>query len=363
MLRKSMPIPLAERSLSRRRFLTMAGTVALAAGAVGATPWRLARAAGESDAMVLQTVLGSVNGAAVEWALPHEHLYVDFHGPADPAYMDVDWADVTGAVVNSLMEVNAQGVNLLVDWTNIGVGRNALLLRSASRQTDVHIVCATGIYKSLVPPALANKSVEQIARRFVDDLTLGIDDTGIRAGFIKIATTEAGPTETDAVIHRAAAIAAREVGCTITLHSPHAAATKAVVATLEKEGFDLKRFVWGHSQPSSSEDHKAMAERGAMVQFDAISADSDPFFNGPTDDESMLKRIEAMIAAGYGDRVIVSIDASVFVHPPKWQYDRDNTYMYRYFKPKMEERLGADATRQILRDNVIRAFRRGDKVT
>ena len=43
--------------------------------------------------------------------------------------------------------------------------------------------------------------------------------------------------------------------------------------------------------------------------------------------------------------------------------DRDSTYVYRDFQPKLVERLGEPLANQILRDNVIRAFRRGDKVT
>ncbi len=133
------------------------------------------------------------------------------------------------------------------------------------------------------------------------------------------------------------------------------------VASLEAEGFKLDRFVWGHSQPSANEDHLKMVGRGAAVQFDAISADSDPFFNGPTDDASMLDRI-ANITKGHPDQVIVSADASVFVHPAKWQYDRDNTYVHRYFAAKLVERLGEDMANNVLRNNVICAFRRGDNV-
>ena len=106
----------------------------------------------------------------------------------------------------------------------------------------------------------------------------------------------------------------------------------------------------------------ALARRGAMVQYDGISAARDEFFGGPTDDESMLDRIEAMVRAGFGDRVVVSADASVFVNPPRFQYDRDNDYVMRTFVPKLRQRIGSEATRRVMRDNVLRAFRRGDRV-
>jgi phosphotriesterase-related protein len=277
--------------------------------------------------------------------------------------MDVNWSAALGASVTAALELRGQGVNLMVEWTNLGVGRNVLLLRHVARQTDMNIVCPTGIYKSLVPPAMADLSVSRLAEHFMRELTMGIDGTKIRPGFVKIAVSSDAVAETETPFHRAAAIAAKETGCTIAMHCPHAAVANEVVATLEAEGFKLERFVWGHSQPSSNEDHLKMVGRGATVQFDAISAASDPFFNGPTDDASMLARIENIVQGGHPDQVIVSADASVYVHPPVWQYDRDNTYVYRYFEAKLQERLGEETANKVLRDNVIRAFRRGDNVT
>jgi phosphotriesterase-related protein len=349
--------------VSRRRLL---GGTAVVVGAAtllqGGFRPALAAVPADVQALVLETVTGPINGSDVERAMAHEHLYVDFNGPTDPTYMDVDWSVALGASVNAANELRAQGVNLMIEWTNLGVGRNILLLRHVARRAGLNIVCPTGIYKSLVPPEFAGMSIDELAAIFVRELTRGVDGTGIRVGFIKIATTEDGATESDTFVHKAAGIAAKEVGCTIALHSPHFAATKGVVKVLEEEGVSLDRFVWGHAQPSKTEEHKELATRGATIQYDAISAHDDPFFHGPVDDESMLGRIEAMVKAGFDKQVIVSTDASVCVHPPKWQYDRTNTYLYGYFEAKLQKRLGEAMAAQVLRDNVIRAFRRGDKV-
>ena len=369
----------AEKSFDRRTLIVGAGATLAAAGlakalvlpdgasahehgtaADGTVLASEVRAGGPNS--ILETVTGPKKGSEVNWAVGHEHFFVDFYGPTDPKYMDVNWADVTGACVNSANELRAQGVDLFIDWTNMGVGRNALLLRDISRRTGMNVVCATGIYKSYVPPEFADSSIDDIAEHFYRELTKGIDGTPIRAGWIKCATTEDGPTATDSRIHVAAAKAAKRAGCTISLHSPHYEATKAVVKTFQNEGFNLKRFLWGHSQVSTVEEHKKITAMGAMVQYDAISATTDEFFHGPTDDDSMLDRIQGMVDAGYGDRVIVSADASVFVNPAIYQYDRQNTYVYRTFVPKLQELLGKDKAQVVLRDNVIRAFRRGDNV-
>lgn len=317
---------------------------------------------GAGTGPIVETVTGPVHGSEIRSALGHEHFFVDFLGPANSQYMDVVWGDVTAACLRNAEELRAQGVDLFVDWTNLGVGRNVLLLREVSRRTGLKILCATGVYKSLLPPRLATSSLAELAAHFFGELTKGTEGTPIRAAWIKIAASDNGPTKAETQIHRAAAMAGKSAGATIGLHSPTADAANAVVKTLEREGFDLRRFVWAHAQPCSSAEHLAMAARGAVVQFDAIGGASDENFHGPFDDDSMLDRIQVMVEAGFRDRVVVSTDASVVVHPQAKQYDRDNTYLHRTFAPKLRDRIGEAAAQTILRDNVVRAFRRGSRV-
>lgn len=351
-----------QRLKSSRRSFILSSSATFGTFAIANLTHSTTSVADHSYGAILETVTGPVKGTDIEKTMAHEHLFVDFHGPTATEYMDVDWSVVLGASVASALELRAQGVNLLIDWTNLGVGRNALLLRHVSRQTGMNIVCPTGVYKSLAPPALSDLSVTRVAEHFIRELTMGIDGTGIRSGFIKIAVSTDAVAETETRFHKAAAIAARETGCTIAMHCPRAEVANEVVTSLEAEGFKLDRFVWGHSQPSSREQHLKMVDRGATVQFDAISANTDPFFDGPTDDISMLERIENIVSS-HPDQVIVSADASVYVHPPAWQYDRDNTYVYRYFEKKLATRLGEKVASHVLRDNVISAFRRGDNVS
>lgn len=347
--------------LSRRSFLSSSSAAIIGAGLYAPMAATIAAAQGTND-VVLETVRGALAGADVKKALAHEHFFADFYGPDSPDYMAVDWSDVYGACMVRAKEITTQDVNLLIEWTNIGIGRNIELLRNISQKTGLNIVFPTGIYKGLIPPAMQDMSRDEIAALYIEELTQGVEHTSSRAGFIKISTTEAGSSETETMLHSAAAIAARETGCTIALHSPIAETTWSVVETLKGEGFDLERLIWGHAQPAAHEEHLKMVDLGAMVEFDAISADSDPFFNGPTDDASMLDRIENLTSKGHQDQVIVSADACVFVNPPEWQYDRDSLYVHRYFAAKLAERIGEDMAVRVLRDNVLNAFRKGDKV-
>jgi phosphotriesterase-related protein len=245
--------------------------------------------------------------------------------------------------------VRRAGVDLLVDCTCIGIGRNVRLPRDVASSSGIRIVCATGIYKALRPPELLDATAEELASLFVRELTVGTDDGGIRAGFIKLATTETGPTRDETIVHRAGAMAAVATGAAIVLHSPQAGAAGVVLRTLEREGFDPARLVWAHAQESTPAENLELAVRGVTVSLDAI---------GMSDDEDMLRRIERLVGAGAGGRVVLSSDSSLVVHPSELSYDRDIGYLHRTFLPKVEGRFGSDLRDQLVRANVVRAYGR-----
>lgn len=304
----------------------------------------------------IQTATGPIATENVTRAAVHEHFFVDFMTPDDPAYMDVDWAEVRGACVNRASELRAQGIDLFVDWTGMGVGRNVLLLRDISRASGLPVVCPTGIYKALRPPALAEASVATLANLFVRELTLGIEGTGIRAGFIKIGTNDDGPSPGETAIHRAAAIAGRETGAAIGLHSPLASTAERVMTTLSEESFPLDRLIWAHAQRSLPKTHLRLAAQGVIVSFDNLSAPTAP--DGSSNDDRTLDMIENLHNAGYGDQILISADATVRINPVASQYGSDATYIVRHFLPKLQARFGEVMVDTLMRENVVRAMSR-----
>ena len=361
-----------------RRALLAGGAGVVAAGLVASRAGAQASTAGGADAqgpaaraaaganrstqgdIVLETVTGPISGDEVEWALEHEHLFVDFDGAKDPSYEDVDWADVTGACVNSVGELLAQGVNLFVEYTPAGVGRNTRLTRDVSRQTGMNMICASGIYRASfgIPPEFRDLNANRLADHFVRELTLGTEGTSIRAGFIKIAVDNDGPKPGDVPVYRGAVTAANETGCTIGMHAPVLEALNAALQILERRGLDLNRFIWAHAEYAGRfADFRELAERGAYISLDAVTV------GGVPGDEAVLDLVGQFIDAGLLDKLLLSTDSTIFVKPHTSQYGYQNTYLFRVFKPKLDERFGEDVSRQILRDNVVMAYRRGDNVT
>jgi len=353
----------------------------------------------------IDTVLGEVDPSSIGKVLAHEHLYVDFMlffaldhpnylkpvGGFDPAL------DVISGYVN---QVKAQGVELVVDWGCMGVGRSADTARKVAQRTGVNVAIPTGIYKWLLEPRFESWSVDQLSDFMVGEFKHGIDGTGIKPAFIKMGADPV-PTAIETRIHRAAVQAAAEVGATVACHLPfpfdarsetEIARARQIWTIARSAGVKPDRFVWGHANgvikadkvsPAHLDSARAqyfeLAAEGITLQFDAVGSDpsnaADPWFGGPTDPEVFLAILEKFVAQGYGDRVMISNDASVYVNPgggqggelaadyaaaglPNWQYPRDIRYLFGTFEALLVDRVGVDASMQILSRTPARVFSR-----
>jgi predicted metal-dependent phosphotriesterase family hydrolase len=411
---------------SRRTFLrtaALAGAGALVAGALPGAAAAAAPAArpapGGPDVLaptatgngsprgvrMIDTVLGRIRADGVGKVLAHEHLYVDFslfNGLDDPHYMKpVGGFDKAIDVISKyVLAVKAQGVELIVDWGCMGVGRSADTARKVAQRTGVNVAIPTGIYKYLIEPKFDGWTVDQLTAFMVGEFKHGIDGTGIRPAFVKLGANPV-PTKIETNIHRAATQAAAEVGATVACHLPfpldartetEIARARQVWAIARSNGVKPDRFVWGHANgaikadkvtPAHLDSARAqyfeLAAEGITLQFDAVGSDpangADPWFGGPTDPAVFLDLLESFVDHGYGDRVMLSNDCSVYVNPgggiggelaadyaaaglPNWQYPRDIRYLYGTFEAPLVARIGSAAAMQILSTTPARVFSR-----
>ena len=87
---------------------------------------------------VVRTVRGDIAPSELGATDAHEHLF--FVTPIQPGE---EFADVDRAIEEA-RTLAAAGANALVDWTPIGLGRDADGLRRVSEATGLHIVAASG---------------------------------------------------------------------------------------------------------------------------------------------------------------------------------------------------------------------------
>ncbi len=306
----------------------------------------------------IQTVKGSVPVAALGLFLPHEHLFTDLRGPLTPGYGQGDPERVAAVMRPYLEAAQAAGVTALAECTGLGVGRNVAVLRRLAEITPIHIIAPTGVYKEgFIPPELLDVSAEALADLFTRDLLEGIEGTPARAGFIKVAVSDDGPTEREVRNLRAAALASRRTGAVVASHTIGGAAARREIAVLADAGHDLSRFIWvhAHSEPDTAV-HVEAAQRGAWLEFDAVGAVA----WHPQD--KLLEAVLALIEADYVGNLLLSHDAGWYDPgqpdgQPKPNGIRGYTALVDAFIPALKARGVSDALiRQMTVTNPARAF-------
>lgn len=304
----------------------------------------------------IHTIQGSFEPERLGLILPHEHLFTDLRGPSVPGYAEGDEDAVLKLLKPHLDEASAMGVTALVECSTLGVGRNLRILQRLAADSAIQIVAPTGVYRdAYIPESLREVSEDFLADLWTKELTEGIDDTSIRAGFIKLAMSDDGPLPLEIRNLRAAVKASQRTGAVIGSHTVGGKVARQEMDILEEAGLDLHRFIWIHAQtePELSILLEA-ARRGAYVELDSVGA---PY----QVQEELVDRVLALIGAGYIDRILLSHDAGWY-NPasadglPDGGF-RGYTALVEDFIPTLLSRRVTEAqVKQITVDNPARAF-------
>lgn len=252
---------------------------------------------------MIQTVTGPIEAADLGVTLPHEHLFInlmrEYRG--DGLLNDPD------LVEHELRLYGDLGGRSIVDVTSSGLDRNPLALLDASRRTGLNVVMGCGYYRD---PYLPNEdvdttTVEGLSERIVNDLDVGVDGTGIRAGVIgEVGSDKWFVSAREERSLRAAGRAQVRTGVALTTHSARWPVGMPQLDILVEEGVDLRRVIVGHSDSvPDTEYHLALARRGAYVQFDMLG-----IYTSEYDQEKRIRYIRNLVESGFDDHVLLSHD-------------------------------------------------------
>jgi phosphotriesterase-related protein len=295
----------------KRRELLKRGVALLGAGLwsgsmLGSTPSRLKGTAAEEGQIM--TVTGPVAPDDLGPILPHEHVLSRFGAP--PARRpDYDLAAVFDTVVPILERIKELGCDAIMDCTAAYFGRDPLIMRRLAEISGLHLVTNTGYYGAAddryVPDHAYQASPEQLAARWLQEWTDGVEGTGVRPGFVKTAVDSEGFSEIDRKLVRAAALTHRESGLTLAVHtSGNVPAAQEQLRILREEGVSPEAWIWVHAQNVDDLDVLSdAAGQGAWIEFDAIRPDTI---------ERHVALTQAMKQRGHLGRVLLSHDGSSF---------------------------------------------------
>ena len=262
----------------------------------------------------VETVRGPVDVQALGRTLMHEHiLLVEAEALANysHAFGDSYW-DEEARVADAIAKLGAvreAGINTLVDPTAPGLGRFIPRIKRINDAVDLNIIVASGLYAFLgLPNFLGYRSVDAIAEIFVREIREGINDTGVKAAFLKCAVEAHGMVGDVPRILAAVGAAAVETGAPVMVHTSAAARTGLpALEALTAAGVEPSRIVIAHMGDSNDMEYlRAVAETGAWLGLDRFGIEH---FN-PTEDR--IRTMLALMDAGYGPQLHVAHDAACF---------------------------------------------------
>ncbi|MCB0860338.1 MAG: phosphotriesterase [Solirubrobacterales bacterium] len=256
----------------------------------------------------VNTVTGEIAADELGLTLIHEHFY-----SSDEA-VSVQWPHVRDRqqehdlAVESAEAVKGHGVRTVVEPTAMLLGRDVQASRQLAEETGLQIVLCTGIYTyDYLPQFLLNRDADYIASLFVHDIEQGIQDTGVKAAFIKCAADEPGVTPNIEKIHRAAARASVQTGAPIMAHSRPASGTgpKQVEIFLE-EGVPAERIQIAHTGDTDDLDYiESLLAQGVYIGMDRYGLDL--FL--PTAQRNAT--VTELLNRGYAERMFLSQDFDI----------------------------------------------------
>jgi len=291
----------------------------------------------------INTVLGKVDSLELARVLPHEHIAsaYGYLGRQQPTSNE-QWEEELLAHYTPMLQTLREqyDCNALVECSpsyGFRQERDLALWAELSERTGVTIIASTGYYVDRIrPPDFSERTVTQIADTMILEAVEGILGTHIQAGIIKIAVGKMDADDRKLV--KAAAIAQRETGLSITTHTCSPEARRATLDLLEGAGTPMDRVVLGHADDNATPaEMVSLARRGCSLLFTIwgiVSPETIGWGLPALPLHHSASLVAVLVAEGHCDQVLMSIDYSAGYRDSQFTEDlyevEGRTYLYMF---------------------------------
>lgn len=306
------------------------------------------------DAAIIMTVNGPVPSREIGMTLTHEHILVDFIGADSINANRWDDTKVAEAILPFLEQIKNLGCKTFIECTPAFLGRDPVLLKTLAVSSGLNIVTNTGFYGAgnnrYIPAFVYNETSGQIAGRWINEWENGIENTGVRPGFIKIGVGSDSLSDLHKKIVVAAALAHLKTGLIIASHTGPSIPAFEQIGILKTEGVSPEAFIWVHAQAEKDiTTHIKAAKLGSWVSLDGLD---------DKNVEDYVKMIKNMKDNNLLGKVLISHDAGWY-HPdePGGGKIRDYSALFEKLVPQLtKEGFTEREIHQLLVSNPAEAF-------
>lgn len=297
---------------------------------------------------MIRTVLGDVNPQTLGITYCHEHIIMDL----SPVRLEQDSVLSDGPEMESELQLaQRHGVASVIEVTNIGMGRNAILLQEIARNLQLHIICSTGFYKEeYYPSYIARKSPAEIGALMAREIQTGIGDTNIRAGIIgEIGSSYNKITPLERKVFEGAAMAHLATGAPISTHCEMGTMATEQTEILLGYGVQADKIILGHMDLNTDlQRAHTVLRQGVTIAFDTIGK------NRYRSNAERVQDLLALLSEGYGDQIVLSQDLTRKSNLKK-NGGQGYTYLFDEFIPALQQQgIQSSDLNKMLIDNPAR---------
>jgi len=262
----------------------------------------------------VNTVTGQIAPDELGTTLMHEHILFGYPGwEGDQTIAPFDHKTIVNTGVEVLNQLKTLGLATYVDATPNDGGRNPEVYREISEKTGVNIICSTGYYFEgegssaywKFRSSLGDVS-EEIYELFMKEVTFGIQDTGVRAGVLKVGSSKGEITDYEKMMFTAAARVQQETGVPIITHTQEGSMGPEQAKFLISQGADPAKIQIGHMSDNLDIDYQMKTlEQGVYVSWDRMGLQG--IVGCPMDEERYPVMID-LIKKGFANKLMISHD-------------------------------------------------------
>ncbi len=286
---------------------------------------------------MITTVTGEIKESEVGVASSHEHIFIDMRKCVTPPenaksiFFDKItcenraevFIDPYGILDNALLDEKDKAIeemeyfkewggNTIIDCTLDEIGRDPATMKEISEKTGVNIILGCGhYYHKAHPEYIKNATPEDLAEEMVKDITVGIGDTGIRAGIIGEIGTSAVISDDERKVLIAAGMAGAKTKKAIHIHTDlYTENGYDIINVLTNEGVSPDKICIDHVDVWLRPDYiKGLLKKGVYIEFDNFGKEfyvSDKLRFAY--DLERIKLLKTLIDEGYKDQILVCND-------------------------------------------------------
>lgn len=278
-------------------------------------------------ARMINTVTGPVSSDQLGGVLAHEHVVFGYAGYQGDSTMDAWDEDLFFSQITPVVErIKEQGIKTIVDATPNDKGREVEILKKVSERLDINIICSTGYYYEHGGSAAywrMRKNFfdvkEEIYQLFKKEMTEGVGKTGIKPSAIKVGSGIGEITDYERMFFDVACRLAKEdPNVRIITHCSHGTMLKEQAELFIEQGVNPKQVQLGHFCDTVDLSVQLdVLEMGFYAGFDRMGQVG---FDGMPYDDDRFAAICALVASGFGDRIVLSVDRLYWIFGREWPF-------------------------------------------